>query len=102
MSRIELKRREAIRSSTLGVAGEVAVSRIKAHDKHGDNSIEAIVGDDFGRWLPILGEEFGEVAHAMTYDAKGDTLAEVRAELIDVATVATAWVAAIDKIKAAE
>jgi NTP pyrophosphatase (non-canonical NTP hydrolase) len=42
----------------------------------------------------ILGEEFGEVAAALTYDKDASTL---RAELIDVLAVASAWVDAIDR-----
>lgn len=62
-------------------------ARAAAHAKHGENSIEAIPSDD-PRWLPILVEEVGEVAHALTYDA---TDANLRAELIDVLSVASAW-----------
>ena len=47
---------------------EILTGRAKAHQKHGANSIEAIPADD-PRWLSILVEEIGEVAHAMTYDS---------------------------------
>ena len=73
------------------ISAEVFAGRVKAHAKRGVNSIEAIPGDD-PRWLSILMEEVGETAHELTYDPTGD----LRAELIDVITVATAWVAAID------
>lgn len=43
-------------------------------------------------WLPILAEEFGEVAKAILEKKPG----EVRKELIEVAAVAIAWVEAID------
>jgi hypothetical protein len=91
---------------------EVSQARLKAHEKHGANSIEALDPLD-PKWLAILGEEAGEVAevlvdqfagvilaksvgrvnHALTYDAN----ASLRAELIDVLSVATAWVEALDR-----
>jgi len=82
----------AIYSSTEDIGREINRARQLAHEKHGDNSIEAIDPRD-PRWLSILVEEVGEAAHELTYDATGD----LRAELIDVITVATAWVASIDR-----
>lgn len=73
------------------VYDDVAAERARAHAKHGDDSIEGIDGDD-PRWLAILMEEVGEVAHEQTYDATGS----LRAELVQVAAVAAAWVDAID------
>lgn len=104
---------DPISSSTAGIAGEIAAGRIKAHAKHGANSIEATPAESL-QWLAILGEEFGEAAHELTYDAGGlvdvydyqpldgdeftrRKLQRLRAELIDVATVAVAWAAAIDR-----
>lgn len=46
---------------------EIIDARQKAHEKHGENSIENTPADS-SRWLPILGEEFGEVASTLTYD----------------------------------
>lgn len=89
-----------IRLSTLKIGDEIITGRLKAHEKHGENSIEAVPALDIARWLPILGEEFGEVNEALTYDkseSEAEKWANVRAELIDVITVATAWVAAIDR-----
>lgn len=71
---------------------EVVEARKKAHVKHGENSIEAIPADRVAVWLPILIEEVGELANALTYDSTGDP----RAELIDVLAVASAWVDAMD------
>jgi hypothetical protein len=85
---------ELIYETTLDVAGEIAAGRTKAREKHGESSIEAVPGSDYGKWLAILGEEFGEVCSALTYDKDSDNL---RAELIDVATVTVAWIAALDK-----
>lgn len=73
---------------------EVLQGRLKAHLKHGPNSIEAEPANS-PRWLAILVEEIGEVANALTYD----TTASIRAELIDVLSVASAWVAALDDQK---
>lgn len=90
----------SILNSTYKVADEVVTGRRRAHEKHGENSIEAVPGTDIARWLPILGEEFGEVSEALTYDkseSEAEKWANVRAELIDLATVATAWIAAIDR-----
>lgn len=76
------------------IADEVLHGRIRAHEKHGDNSIEAIAADD-PRWLSILVEEVGEVAHELTYDAEGG-VAALRSELLDVIAVAMAWISSID------
>lgn len=70
---------------------EVNAARAKAHTKHGENSIESIIGDD-PRWLSILVEEVGEVSHELTYDAEGD----LRSELIDVLSVVFAWINSLD------
>jgi NTP pyrophosphatase (non-canonical NTP hydrolase) len=81
------------------IDAEVRAARRAAHAKHGENSIEALYGDD-PRWLSILVEEVGEVAHEQTYDADHGDLAPdqaLRAELIDVLSVAHAWVDAIDR-----
>lgn len=73
---------------------DILNARRKAYQKHGANSIEAIPASD-PRWLSILMEEVGEAAHELTYDS-GGTTASLRAELIDVLSVASAWVDAID------
>jgi hypothetical protein len=64
--------------------------REKADAKHGPNGIEQIPADD-PRWLSILVEEIGEVAHALTYDATDASLDD---ELLDVLAVASAWLSA--------
>lgn len=88
-----------IEHTTETVFLDVEAGREKAHAKHGENSIESVAATDFGKWLAILGEEHGEVCHALTYDQSttmGELMDKLRAELIDVATVTTAWIAAID------
>jgi NTP pyrophosphatase (non-canonical NTP hydrolase) len=77
---------------------EVLTARRHAHEKHGDNSIEAH-GPNAPAWLPILGEEFGELCAELTYDKNTGDLTRLRAELIDVLAVASAWVDAIDRSK---
>lgn len=92
-----------------GWVGEVLSARAAAHAKHGPNSIEALDYAD-PRWLAILMEEVGEVAHELTYDAEPtwdqpldvDERARaearrVRAELLDVLAVASAWLDAADR-----
>lgn len=76
------------------VWNEIRRARERAHSKHGDNSIEAIPGSD-PRWLSILAEELGEIAHELTYDS-GGTPASLRRELIDLLAVGSAWVDALD------
>lgn len=71
---------------------EVLRSRDAAHRKHGDNSIEREPAGS-PRWLAILGEEFGEVCRALTYDGTAD----LRGELLDVLAVASAWIDALDR-----
>lgn len=93
----ELNRQtRAISMSTMRIAADVTAGRIKAHAKHGENSIEGIAPDS-PRWLSILVEEVGEASHELTYDATGS----LRAELLDVATVAVAWIAALDRTEQA-
>lgn len=80
-------------------AEEIAQGRATAHAKHGTQSIEGQSSGD--RLLAILTEEVGEVARAMNEYALGNTTHEeagqaIRAELIDVMTVASAWVAKFD------
>ena len=74
---------------------DVQAARARAHAKHGHTeggSMEQMTPDR-PAWLAILGEEYGEVCRALTYDGTSD----LRAELIDVLSVASAWVDAIDR-----
>lgn len=73
---------------------EILRAREAAHAKHGPHSIEALPADD-PRWLPVLVEEVGEVARALTYD--NHSRARLRTELVDVLAVASAWLAASDR-----
>lgn len=76
----------------MSVWTEVLAERVRAHRKHGDDSIESsAVGD--APMLAILVEEVGEVAHALTYDGPTEGLAS---ELIQVMAVCSAW---LDKVR---
>jgi hypothetical protein len=78
--------------------------RSRAHDKHDANggSMERRSFDD-PMWLPVLGEEFGEVArvlceadHSHQNMSHRQTAERLREELVQVAAMACAWIDAID------
>lgn len=80
---------------------EILRARESAHLKHGANSIESV--DPIAqaeKFLAILVEEVGELAHALTYDAvAGEEWKRpkmIRAEAMDVAAVITAWLDGVD------
>lgn len=73
---------------------EVALARMDADLKHGANGIEQLPPHS-DKWLAILVEEVGEAAHALTYDSGDEFGDELIAELIDIASVATAWIDAL-------
>jgi len=79
---------------------EIENSRAKAHEKHGDRSIENLPATH-PDWLAILGEEFGEVAKELTYDGSNG-LNGLRSELIDVISVASAWLDKVDRLMLAK
>lgn len=87
-------------SHEIEIAKELVAKRAKAHEKHGDKSIENV--GNYDRLMTILTEEVGEVAMAIN-DAIVDNWSDeqiawnVRLELIDVMTVCSAWVARIDR-----
>jgi hypothetical protein len=62
---------------------------LRAEDLHGDEATSSPTNTDAKR-LAILGEEFGEVCRAMTYDNGGEE--KLLEELTQVAAVAVAWV----------
>lgn len=74
---------------------DVEMERRRAHDKHSSSgkSMEDLPYDH-QLWMPVLVEEVGEVARAMNDREPPDRL---RTELVQVAAMATAWVAAIDE-----
>lgn len=71
--------------------------RINAHRKHDDKSMEREPWNS-NRWLPVLVEEVGEVAHEITEHGpfvSNDELQQLAKELIQVAAMATAWFEAV-------
>lgn len=75
---------------------EVHRERIRAHAKHSASgeSIEQLPAHH-PIWLAVLTEEVGEVANALI--EHGKSAVEVRAELVQVAAVACAWIEALDE-----
>lgn len=73
------------------IMGNVRDGRLKAHAKHGDNSIEAKSGDDALFWIACLGEEYGEACEVV------GEFPRYLEECIDLATVTTAWIAALTR-----
>ncbi|WGD37555.1 hypothetical protein [Lysinibacter sp. HNR] len=73
---------------------EVSRARAAAHKKHGEESVDALPLND-PRWLSILVEEIGEIATEL-HRPEVDSSA-LRAELVDVMALASAWLDAIDE-----
>lgn len=65
-------------------------------NKHGEQSCPNLPPSD-PRWLPILVEEVGEAATEVANDDPEIVNTALREELVQVAAVAIAWIAAIDK-----
>lgn len=76
-----------------GPVAEIVAQRARNHERWGDMSIECRP-PDYAGWLPTLGEEFGEVCETLV--AEGDR-SLLRAELIDLASVALMWIDSIDR-----
>lgn len=77
----------------MSIYDEVRAERDRAHAKHGDKSMESWAADDYAR-LAILTEEVGEVAREFNEaEIHGGNLDQpaLRAELVQVAAMATAW-----------
>jgi hypothetical protein len=74
-----------------GVLLEVRNEILRAHAKHGQESMLSPMHSN-GKRLAILGEEFGEICRALTYDNGSE--ANKREELIQTAAMAAAWVVA--------
>lgn len=84
--------------SSTDVGEELRSERIRAHEKHRDHSMESWPVLSAERYL-VLAEEVGEVAKEFN-DAKVEgrpiDRAALRKELVQVAAMAAAWVAALD------
>lgn len=87
---------------TFRIYEEIACERRRAYIKHAPHgSVEVKYFQDVS-WLPILVEEVGEVAEEINEYSFGATNIEtykqrLKAELIQVAAMATAWAEAIDR-----
>lgn len=94
--RLDLRRCESL-------GNEIANERDRAHAKHADKPGGSMEMKDWTEpdWVDVLVEEVGEVSRARCDYRHGlmdaaTYRAELRKELIQVAAMATAWVAAID------
>jgi NTP pyrophosphatase (non-canonical NTP hydrolase) len=74
------------------LAYEVQTEVMRATKKHGNESMA--LNDDPSKRLAILGEEYGEVCRALTYDNNNPE--NLRSELIQTAAMAIAWVYALE------
>ena len=95
---ISKERREELQKLALLVQFEVLAERDRQNEKWG------IQRHDSGKWLGILGEEFGEVCQAVNglhfpLDAKETDADNLYNELIQVAAVAQAWAEQLKEAK---
>jgi hypothetical protein len=81
----------------VNVWDEICAERIRAHTKHADTSMESMGVFSADR-VAILVEEVGEVAREMNEMRHHDRwrTEQLRKELVQVATMAVAWIAACD------
>jgi NTP pyrophosphatase (non-canonical NTP hydrolase) len=80
--------KDAYEITILEVNGQVLVERTRQNEKWGRQY------HDYGGWLAILGEEFGEVCQAMqqgSFSSKETDADNLFEELIHVAAVASAF-----------
>jgi len=74
---------------------QITDERRRAHVKHAEHSMEGL--DKWsGARLPVLVEEVGEVARALNDLALDSADGDLRSELVQVAAMAVAWIAALD------
>ena len=83
---------------------QVHSERERAHEKHSHNGGSMEEKDwEHDIWSDVLGEEMGEVHRARCEHQLGNTSTlnyrgELRRELIQLAAMACAWIAAIDEV----
>jgi NTP pyrophosphatase (non-canonical NTP hydrolase) len=75
------------------VLDEIATERVRQNTLHPGSTARELATAGRFRALAVLLEEVGEVARALL---EGEPVADLRAELIQVAAVAVAWVEGID------
>jgi hypothetical protein len=83
---------------TLETLEMVAAESVRAYKKHGAGKVLTNIAMPRGEKLAALGEEFGEVCRALTYDV-GDRVNLLK-ELIQVANLAAAWAQAEHELQA--
>jgi hypothetical protein len=71
------------------ILNEIEDEVLRAWKKHGDHAMINPALPTMER-LSILGEEFGEVCRALTYDS-GEGKVELKKELIQLAAMAACW-----------
>ena len=78
------------------IVADIAAEHIRQREKHGDESCQDLPAGHRA-WLPILVEEVGEVATEVANLDPGHEPVDLRKELVQVAAVTIAWIAAIDR-----
>lgn len=78
--------------------------RIRAHAKHSEKGSMERKAWDSPRWLPVLGEEFGEVARVICEWNLGNITREeaktqLHKELTQVGAMAAAWLDALTEVE---
>jgi len=86
----------ALPASLCDAIDDLVVEWARAKEKHGEKTMDGKEITDLER-LAALGEEFGEVCRALTYDK--DHSSPLRKELIQVANVAITWATILPKGK---
>lgn len=88
---------DVLRRVPMPIAAAVADMTAEYHRakaKHGEHTLDGSLADDLLR-IAALGEEYGEVCQALTYDKRSHDAREherhLRDELIQVANVALTW-----------
>lgn len=78
--------------------------RVRAHDKHGEKGSMESIAWASPKWLPVLGEEFGEVARVLCEYNLGNITREtmkeqLSKELIQVGAMTAAWLDALAEVE---
>lgn len=74
---------------------QITDERRRAHAKHAEHSMDGLDTWSPAR-LPVLVEEVGEVARALNDLALDSADGDLRSQLVQVAAMAVAWIAALD------
>jgi hypothetical protein len=74
----------------LAIVNDVLAERVRQLERWG------VQDHDDGTWSLILGEEYGEACQAALQHSSSDPT-DLRAELVQVAAVAVAWIDCLDR-----